>query len=212
MLIELNIITSTSSTFVIISANDTTGISWRRELLNIITTQNFVYNYNSGHRRTFEGHTGTDATTTGTDAEARWTAQAATRPDAAADRRHPEGRRDYGTTAPDAPISSFRLHCRAMEGLAATPRDVCQRQLCTWQEEGYSIPDQPDQWYVQTNYQLYFAARCPTTTNDMKFSDITDVMSSHYDTTQFTTMETTIGATSTSLRSCLGYRPRCRHQ
>ena len=29
---------------------------------------------------------------------------------------------------------------------------------------------------------------------------------------QMTTMETTFGATSTSLRSCRGYRPRCRHQ
>ena len=51
--------------------------------------------------------------------------------DAAADGRHQEGRRDYGITAPDAPIPSFRLHCRAMEGLSATFRDVCQRQLCT---------------------------------------------------------------------------------
>ena len=39
--------------------------------------------------------------------------------------------RDYGTTAPDAPIPSFRLHCRAMEGLSTTLRDVCQRQLST---------------------------------------------------------------------------------
>ena len=54
--------------------------------------------------------------------------QAATYPDAAADGRHQEGRRDYGITAPDAPIPSFRLHCRAMEGLSATLRDVCQRQ------------------------------------------------------------------------------------
>ena len=134
MLIELNIIKSTSSTFVIISANDTTGIIWRQGLSNI-TTQNFVYNYNGGHRRTFEGHAGTDAASVGTDASARRapqtagseqrrTPQAATCPDAAADGRHQEGRRDYGTTAPDAPIPSFRLHCRAMEGLSATLRDV----------------------------------------------------------------------------------------
>ena len=55
--------------------------------------------------------------------------QAITCPDAAAGGRHPEGRRDYGTTAPNAPISSFRLHYRAMEGLPARLRDVCQRQL-----------------------------------------------------------------------------------
>ena len=70
MLIELNIIKSTSSTFVIISANDTTGIIWRQGLSNI-TTQNFVYNYNGGHRRTFEGHAGTDVASAGTDASAR---------------------------------------------------------------------------------------------------------------------------------------------
>ena len=80
---------------------------------------------------TFEGHAGTDAASAGTDASARRapqtagseqrrTPQAATCPDAAADGRHQEGRRDYGITAPDAPIPSFRLHCRAMEGLSAT--------------------------------------------------------------------------------------------
>ena len=31
------------------------------------------------------------------------------------------------TTAPDTPGSSFPLHCRVMEGLPATLRDVCQR-------------------------------------------------------------------------------------
>ena len=66
LLIELNIIKSTSSTFVIISANDTTGIIWRQGLLNI-TTKNFGYYYNGGHRRASEGYAGTDATTTGTD-------------------------------------------------------------------------------------------------------------------------------------------------
>ena len=127
---------------LIISVNNTTEINRRRGLLNIITTQNFVYNYNGGHRRTFEGHAGTNAASAGTDAsvrrapqtaesEQRGTPQAATCPDAAADGRHQEGRRDYGTTAPDAPIPSFRLHCRAMGGLSTTLRDVCQRQLCT---------------------------------------------------------------------------------
>ena len=65
------------------------------------------------------------------DQEQQRTPQAATCPDVTADGRHPEGRRDYGTTAANAPISSFRLHCRAMEGLPAKLRDVCQRQLCT---------------------------------------------------------------------------------
>ena len=127
---------------LIIFVNNTTGINWRRELLNIITTQNFIYNYNGEHCRTFEGHAGTDEASARTDASARRapqtagseqrrTPQAATCPDAAAYGRHQEGRRDYGTTASDAPIPSFRLHCRAMEGLSATLRDVCQRQLCT---------------------------------------------------------------------------------
>ena len=61
---------STSSTFIIFSANDTTGIIWRQGLLNI-TTQNFGYYYNGGHRRASKGYAGTDATTAGTNAEAR---------------------------------------------------------------------------------------------------------------------------------------------
>ena len=72
-----------------------------------------------------------DEASAGTDGEARGAPQAATCPHAAADGRHPEGKRDYGTTAPDAPISSFRFYCRAIEGLPATLRDACQRQLCT---------------------------------------------------------------------------------
>ena len=39
---------------------------WRQGLLNI-TTENFGYYYNGGHRRASEGYAGTDATTTGTD-------------------------------------------------------------------------------------------------------------------------------------------------
>ena len=50
--------------------------------------------------------------------------------DATADGRHPVGKRDYDTTAPNAPISSFRLHCRAMEGVPGTLQDVCQCQHC----------------------------------------------------------------------------------
>ena len=64
--------------------------------LSNITTHNFVYNYNGGHRKTFEGHAGTDAASAGTDASARRapqtagseqrrTPQAATCPGAAAD-------------------------------------------------------------------------------------------------------------------------------
>ena len=55
-----------------ISANDTTGINSRRELLNI-STQNFGYYYNGEHRRASEGYAGTDATTTGTDTNAAGT-------------------------------------------------------------------------------------------------------------------------------------------
>ena len=96
-----------------------------------MSMQNFVYHYNVGDHRAFEGHARPDAASAGTDGEARGAPQEATCPDAAADGRHPEGKRDYGTTAPDVPISSFRFHCRAMEGLPATLRDACQRQLCT---------------------------------------------------------------------------------
>ena len=49
------------------------------------------------------------------------------RPDAATNGRHPDGRRYYGTTTPDAAISSFRLYYSAMKGLPATLRDV----VCT---------------------------------------------------------------------------------
>ena len=71
LLIELNIIESTCIDLLFALSTNTTGINWRRELLNIIITQKFVYNYNGGHRRTFEGHAGTDAASAGTDALAR---------------------------------------------------------------------------------------------------------------------------------------------
>ena len=81
------------------------------------------------------------------------------------------GSRDYMTPQhyADTPSSSFRLHCRVMEGLSAT-----------------LFPDQPDQWYVQANYQLCSQQDVPATVNAMEFSDITDFMSSHYDPTQIT--------------------------
>ena len=60
---------STTVDFCCIVIRD--NLATRMGLLNIIITQNFVYNYNGGHRRSFEGHAGTDAITAGTDAEAR---------------------------------------------------------------------------------------------------------------------------------------------
>ena len=86
-----------------------------------------------------------------------------------------------GTMAPDTPISSFQLHCRAMEGLPLALEMFIDVN---------SVPDEKKALVFLTNqtsgtYKLItnYASQQDvlTTANAMKLSDITDFVSSHYD-------------------------------
>ena len=76
-------------------------MNWQRQLLNI-TTQNFADKHKQQEESNEERH----------------------KKQLALMQQQKEGKKDYGTTVPDTPISSFRLHCRPMERLSATVQDV----------------------------------------------------------------------------------------